>query len=197
MPFSVQFPNPLNKSVKVGDKLFYSKPTSRQSGMNHPTPGAQVTSSPICIGTISAINVDEFHKKGSITSGSNQLTINSTFTPINPSIAGIHARGVTKGTRVSSLAVGPPVVVTMSANATKTLSNIDVMIHTSEIVVNSPLLNVTLPASATLHHYFFAKDDAVNQVQLIGYYAQVELINKSRKRAEIHQITTDFYESSR
>ena len=46
-------------------------------------------------------------------------------------------------------------------------------------------------------YYFFSKDNEANLTSLIGYYADVEVRNNSREKAELFQITADFAESSR
>ena len=46
-------------------------------------------------------------------------------------------------------------------------------------------------------YIFVAKDNKVNQSNVLGYYAQVDIKNNSKTEAEIFQISADYFESSK
>jgi len=46
-------------------------------------------------------------------------------------------------------------------------------------------------------YLFFAKDNKVNQSNVLGYYAKVELKNNSKERAELYAVSADCFESSK
>ncbi len=50
---TITFPNVVNISVQVGDKLLYSVPINNQSGVNHPT--NSTSTQPVLLGVITAI----------------------------------------------------------------------------------------------------------------------------------------------
>lgn len=190
MAVNITFQNPLNESVQVGDWLLYSLPVSNQSGMNHPSNAAMTTTEPICLGLITAITPTIFHRQASTTNGNTSVTLNTTAAVTTD--YGVHARGVTKGTRVAGIA---GTTLTLNANATRTRTNVAMMIGKWVITVNVPV--GTPPTPGTNYHYFFLKAKDVEQSQLIGYYAEVKLINDSKSRGEIHQLTSEFYQSSK
>ena len=190
MAVNIIFQNPLNESVQIGDKLFYSLPTNNQSGHNHPTNQNIVTSEPVYLGIITDIQETVFHRQASLTSGSTSVTLNSTCAATTDKR--VHARRVTKGTDGAGIA---GTTLTLSANATVTRTNVAMMIGNWTIVVGTAV--GVIPLNGTSYHYFFLKSKDVNQSHLLGYYAEPTLINQSRSRAEIHQLTTDFYESSK
>jgi hypothetical protein len=46
-------------------------------------------------------------------------------------------------------------------------------------------------------YIFIAKDNKVNQSNVLGYYAQVDIKNNSKTEAEMFQISADYFESSK
>tara|TARA_R110002020_G_scaffold85189_8_gene210389 strand:+ start:1431 stop:1802 length:372 start_codon:yes stop_codon:yes gene_type:complete len=43
----------------------------------------------------------------------------------------------------------------------------------------------------------FSKDNKANLSSILGYYADVKMVNNSKKHAEMHAITSDSFESSK
>ena len=62
----------------------------------------------------------------------------------------------------------------------------------SSITVNNPL---STPASGDF--IMFSKDKAANNTSLIGYYAEVKLINDSIDEAELYSLSSNIAESSK
>ena len=46
-------------------------------------------------------------------------------------------------------------------------------------------------------YLFFAKDNKINQSNVLGYYAKVQLKNNSLSKSEIYSISADSFESSK
>ena len=46
-------------------------------------------------------------------------------------------------------------------------------------------------------YIFIAKDNKANQSNVLGYYAQVDLFNNSKEKAEIFSVNADYFESSK
>ena len=183
---TVTFIRPLNKSVQVGDNLYYSQPIDNQSGLNHPT--SSVVTSPIQLGIITAITETVNERIGSTTAASTAITLDNTFTLSTP--MGVHGRGIPFGTEATSIAT---LALTTDTASTLTQTNTPIQIGRWDITVG----NALNPPSPNSCHYFFSKDNNANLTSLIGYYAEVELRNNSSVEGEMFRITTDFSESSR
>ena len=55
-----------------------------------------------------------------------------------------------------------------------------------------------LPDEITTSHFIlFSKDNAVNLASVVGYYAEVKMINTSTSAAELYQVSTEMFESSK
>ena len=48
----------------------------------------------------------------------------------------------------------------------------------------------------TSHYILFSKDNDVNMSSILGYYAEVKIVNNSTSQAELYQVSTDMFESS-
>ena len=49
----------------------------------------------------------------------------------------------------------------------------------------------------TSHFILFSKDNAVNMASVVGYYAEVKMRNTSTTQAELYQVSTEIFESSK
>ena len=60
-------------------------------------------------------------------------------------------------------------------------------------------VTTTLPDNTvtTSHMILFSKDNAVNMSSILGYYAEVKMTNTSTSEAELFQISTEMFESSK
>ena len=52
-------------------------------------------------------------------------------------------------------------------------------------------------SGATNALIFFAKDNAINMSSILGYYAEVKMTNTSAAEAELYQVSTEMFESSK
>ena len=75
------------------------------------------------------------------------------------------------------------------------ITAISVSGNTTSISVNYDNTQVTLPL--TNDFIFFAKDKRVNTSSLLGYYASVNFVNNSTKKAELFAIGSEISESSK
>jgi hypothetical protein len=73
--------------------------------------------------------------------------------------------------------------------------NISVSGNTTNISVNYDSTQISLPAIGDF--IFFAKDKQVNVSGLLGYYASVNFVNNSTKKAELFAIGSEISESSK
>jgi hypothetical protein len=64
---------------------------------------------------------------------------------------------------------------------------------TNVITINTDLADNTVTTS---HFILFSKDNAANMSSILGYYAEVKMVNNSTSAAELFQISTDMFESS-
>ena len=64
---------------------------------------------------------------------------------------------------------------------------------TNVITINTDLADNTVTTS---HFILFSKDNAVNMSSILGYFAEVKMVNNSTSAAELFQISTDMFESS-
>jgi len=46
-------------------------------------------------------------------------------------------------------------------------------------------------------YVFYSKDNRVNMMTMIGYYAEVKFINKSTTEAELFAVSSEIFESSK
>jgi len=67
--------------------------------------------------------------------------------------------------------------------------------NTTNISVDYDNTQVTLPNTSDF--IFFAKDKRVNTSSLLGYYASVNFVNNSTKKAELFAIGSEISESSK
>ena len=49
----------------------------------------------------------------------------------------------------------------------------------------------------TSHFILFSKDNAVNMASVVGYYAEVKMRNTSTEKAELYQVSSEIFESSK
>jgi hypothetical protein len=64
---------------------------------------------------------------------------------------------------------------------------------TNVITVTTDLEDVI----TTSHFILFSKNNAVNMASVLGYYAEVKMINTSTSAAELYQVSTEIFESSK
>lgn len=60
-------------------------------------------------------------------------------------------------------------------------------------------VTTTLPDNTvtTSHMILFSKDNAVNMSSILGYYAEIKMTNTSTSEAELFQVSTEMFESSK
>ena len=75
------------------------------------------------------------------------------------------------------------------------ITAISVSGNTTSISVNCDNTQVTLPLINDF--IFFAKDKQVNTSSLLGYYASVNFVNNSTKKAELFAVGSEISESSK
>ena len=63
---------------------------------------------------------------------------------------------------------------------------------------NVMTITTSLPDNevTTSHFILFSKDNAINMSSILGYYAEVKMVNNSTSQAELFQVSTDVFESS-
>jgi len=64
---------------------------------------------------------------------------------------------------------------------------------TNVMTITTDLADNTVTTS---HFILFSKDNAVNISSVLGYYAEVKMVNTSTSAAELYQIGTSMFESS-
>jgi len=64
---------------------------------------------------------------------------------------------------------------------------------TNVITISTDLVDNEVTTS---HFILFSKDNAVNMSSVLGYYAEVKMVNTSTTAAELFQISTNMFESS-
>ena len=65
---------------------------------------------------------------------------------------------------------------------------------TNVITINTDLTDNEVTTS---HFILFSKDNAVNMASVVGYYAEVKMRNTSTEKAELYQVSTEMFESSK
>ena len=124
---TVDFTEPLNESVQIGDILYYVNPASENMVGDHESSGTQTpipnSNTIIEVGEITSINYNDFQ------------------------------------------------VVANIQNSTP------------------------LPTSSSF--FLFAKDNRANMASLLGYYAEVEMINNATVKAELYSVGSEIFESSK
>ena len=65
---------------------------------------------------------------------------------------------------------------------------------TNVITITTDLADNTVTTS---HFILFSKNNAVNSSSLIGYYAEAKMVNTSTSAAELYQVSTEIFESSK
>ena len=124
---TVDFTEPLNESVQIGDILHYVNPASENMAGDHESSGTQTpipnSNTIIEVGEITSINYNDFQ------------------------------------------------VVANIQNSTP------------------------LPTSSSF--FLFAKDNRANMASLLGYYAEVEMINNATVKAELYSVGSEIFESSK
>jgi len=68
-------------------------------------------------------------------------------------------------------------------------------LSTNVVQVDSGSLSYVLPTSTSF--ILFSKDNQVNLSSLIGYYAEVKLVNNSKQEAELYSVGIDVVSSSK
>tara|TARA_R100000734_G_scaffold14511_1_gene10697 strand:- start:44 stop:457 length:414 start_codon:yes stop_codon:yes gene_type:complete len=63
-----------------------------------------------------------------------------------------------------------------------------------QIVAN--IENAT-PLPTNTSFFFFGKDNRANMASLLGYYAEVEMVNNDTKKAELYSVGSEIFESSK
>ena len=58
-------------------------------------------------------------------------------------------------------------------------------------------INGTGTAPSPGDFILFSKDNKVNMTSLLGYYAEATIRNNSRSRAELFQVSADYFDSSK
>ena len=97
---------------------------------------------------------------------------------------------------------------------TASVSNTDFTINNNNIVEIGQIRQISNPTSNTptiicdtplsydstngqTRFILFSKDNKANLSSILGYYADVKVVNNSKKHAEMHAITSDTFESSK
>ena len=97
---------------------------------------------------------------------------------------------------------------------TADISNTDFTINSNNVIeigqirqIDNPTSNApTMICDTTLsfastdndnRFILFSKDNKANLSSILGYYADVKMVNNSKKHAEMHAITSDSFESSK
>jgi hypothetical protein len=97
---------------------------------------------------------------------------------------------------------------------TADIANTDFTINSGNVIEIGEIRQITNPTSNTptmicdtilsfasvdddTRFILFSKDSKANLSSLLGYYADVKVVNDSRKHAEIHAISMDSFESSK
>ena len=97
---------------------------------------------------------------------------------------------------------------------TADISNTDFTINSNSVIeigqirqIDNPTSNApTMICDTTLsfastdndnRFILFSKDNKANLSSILGYYADVKMVNNSKKHAEMHAITSDSFESSK
>ena len=72
-------------------------------------------------------------------------------------------------------------------------------IATVNFATNQITVTTTIPDDiiTTSHMILFSKDSAVNMSSILGYYSEVKLTNTSTSEAELFQVSTEMFESSK
>ncbi len=91
-----------------------------------------------------------------------------------------------------------------------TLANGDVVSNASEFIEIGPITAIDYPNKqitcdvdtfvvlpAVNDFIFFSKDNRANMTSLLGYYAEVEVINNSTEKVELDSVGTEIFESSK
>ena len=65
---------------------------------------------------------------------------------------------------------------------------------TNVITITTDLADNTVTTSTCI---LFSKNNAVNSSSLIGYYAEAKMVNTSTSAAELYQVSTEIFESSK
>ena len=196
MSVSVNFFNPLNTSVQVGDLLYYTEPLKNQSGHNHPTD--PTSTGLILLGEITQITHGIppaiFTMIGSAAIGTNTITLSGTNSNIVPTM-GVAGLGIVANDTVTSI-TGNNLVI--GSNTTLDLVD-EIITFSTTPALEVSVITVGVPLSSTVYgaYYFFSKNNSANLTSLVGYYAEVEIRNNSTTEAEIYRLTTDFSQSSR
>ena len=58
-------------------------------------------------------------------------------------------------------------------------------------------VNSNLSAPITSNYIMFAKEKKVNTTSLLGYYADIQFVNNSKKKAELFSVGSEITESSK
>jgi hypothetical protein len=72
------------------------------------------------------------------------------------------------------------------------VNKIDRILNTIECTIGT----YTPPPLAS-DYIFFSKDNKANMSNLLGYYADVKIANNSQDKAEMYNISVDYFESSK
>ena len=72
-------------------------------------------------------------------------------------------------------------------------SVLTVNFSTNVITITTSLADNTVTTS---HFILFSKDNTVNMTSVVGYYAEVKMVNTSTTEAELFQVSTSMFESS-
>jgi len=91
-----------------------------------------------------------------------------------------------------------------------TLANGSTVSNASEFVELGPIIAIDYPNKqitcsletttilpAVNDYIFFSKDNRANMTSLLGYYAEVEVINNSTEKVELYTVGTEMFESSK
>ena len=102
-----------------------------------------------------------------------------------------------------SLAVGDTAYyVPTSPSAQFQVNSSDIVEIGEVIIVQAMSFSCTTNLPATEYptaqdYIFFSKDNKVNQSNVLGYYAKVQLKNNSKTEAEIFNVSADAFDSSK
>tara|TARA_R100000152_G_C6781827_1_gene217262 strand:+ start:2491 stop:3087 length:597 start_codon:yes stop_codon:yes gene_type:complete len=194
---SITFNSSLNTSLQIGDTAYYV-PTNPV-----PNNSFNTASQPNMIKIGDVVNVlnplgSNFVLNFTMTinhsGGQNNLTLSNTLTQITPGML-ITGQNIAPGTIITAWTSGN---ATLSLPTTGPVANGDIItINTApaEIHIFNPANPIPQPTPGDF--IMFAKNRVVNTSGIIGYYADIKLVNHTTKKAEMFAISSGIIESSK
>jgi len=211
MPFqllSFPFDGQINNSLQVGDIAYWVSTT---------TPGTAVGS--YAVGALqNVIRIGEVMSFTSssigVTTTEQAITVTSTSVPPVPQLNKLTLAAVNTGIEIGMVVLGPNIItgttVQNVSGTTVTLSQ-----DAGAQIIPDPLTAVWpqitfAPSAVDVYHnmayaaptsttdfLMFAKDKRANTTSLVGYYAEVKLVNDSHEKIELFSVNSEIHESSK